>query len=216
MGDKSGEGVEARSNAFVQKFSVASFGITDIASSHNSLTQSIIDRVPRGGADDGDDDSEDEGVGTEVLYLPGLLEVQLVVSDHPTAISDSAVVLSSRKAKELGVANGDIVAVIGRRRTATYGRVSIQKKKKIPASSCTVSENLGKNLRVRKGDKVKIVPLTDENSSDEGGRSGELLLVDTDSAPTIESITLYLSKILCRRWKHKKEEILSRMMISTT
>merc|ERR1719343_368271 len=190
MGDKSGEGVEARSNAFVQKFSVASFGITDIASSHNSLTQSIIDRVPRGGADEGDNDSEDEGAETEVLYLPGLLEVQLIASDQPTAISDSAVVLSSKKAKELGVSNGEIVAIIGRRRTATYGRVSIQKKKKLSASSCTVSENLAKNLRVRKGDKVKIVPLKDENSSDEGGHSGELLLVDTDSAPTIESITL--------------------------
>merc|ERR1719343_1375330 len=190
MGDKSGEGVEARSNAFVQKFSVASFGITDIASSHNSLTQSIIDRVPRGGADEGDNDSEDEGAETEVLYLPGLLEVQLIASDQPTAISDSAVVLSSKKAKELGVSNGDIVAVIGRRRTATYGRVTVHKKKRLSASSCTVSENLAKNLRVHKGDKVKVVPLREENTSDEGGHSGELLLVDTDSAPTIESITL--------------------------
>lgn len=190
MGERNGDIVEARSPTFLQRSSIASFGVKDVITPQNSLVRSIIDSVPRGGADEGDDDSGEEGAETEVLYLPGLLEVELVASDQPTAISDSAVVLSSRKAKELGVSNGEVVAVIGRRRTATYGRVSVQKKKKVLVSSCTVSENLAKNLRVRKGDTIKIVPLTDENGSDEGGHSGELLLVDSDSAPNVESITL--------------------------
>lgn len=187
MGDRNGEGVQARSPAFFQRTTVTSFGMTDVASTQNSLARSIIDRVPRGGADEGD--GSEEGVQTEVLYLPGLLEVQLVASDQPTATTDSAVLLSSKKAKELGVSNGEVVAVIGRRRTATYGRISVQKqKKKSSPSSCTLSENIAKNLRVRKGDKVKIVTLTDETSSD-SGHSGELLLVDAASVPIVESIT---------------------------
>ena len=82
MGDRNGERVEARSPAFFQRSSVASFGMTDVASPQNSLARSIIDSVPRGGADEGDDDSEDEAAETEVLYLPGLLDVELVASDQ--------------------------------------------------------------------------------------------------------------------------------------
>jgi len=186
MGDRHSESVQARSPAFFQRTNAASFGMIEVASSHNSLARSIIDSVPRGGAE-GDGESEDEDVETEVLYLPGLLEVELVASDLPTAISDSAVMLSAQKAKELGVSNGEVVAVIGRRRTATYGRVSVQKKKKkVSISTCTVSENLANNLRLRKGDMVKIAVLT---GSDEGGHSGELLIVDAGSAPTAESVT---------------------------
>merc|ERR1711937_499178 len=86
--------------------------------------------------------------------------------------------------------NGEVVAVIGRRRTATYGRVSVQKKKKkVSSSTCTLSENLANNLRLRKGDKVKIVPLTEETHTDEGTHSGELKLVDADSAPIVTSVT---------------------------
>ena len=82
MGDRNGEGVQARSPAFFQRSSVASFGMTDVAISQNSIARSIIDRVPRGGADEGNNDPEDDAVETEVLYLPGLLEVQLVASDQ--------------------------------------------------------------------------------------------------------------------------------------
>ena len=96
--------------------------------------------------------------------------------------------LSAKKAKELGVSDGEVVAIIGRRRTASYGRVSVQKKK-ISPSKCKVSENLAKTLRLRKGDAVKVVPLTDE-SSDESAHSGELSLVDSGSAPSVESVTL--------------------------
>lgn len=98
--------------------------------------------------------------------------------------------MSAKKAKELGVSDGEVVAIIGRRRTATYGRVTVQKKKKkVSSSKCIVSENLAKDLRLRKGDQVKVVPLTEESSAD-SSHSGELLLVDADSAPVVESITL--------------------------
>ena len=66
----------------------------------------------------------------------------------------------------------------------------MQKKKKVSSSKCKVSENLAKTLRLRKGDTVKVVPLTDGSSSDEGTHSGELLLVDSSSAPAVESVTL--------------------------
>ena len=52
-----------------------------------------------------------------------------------------------------------------------------------------MSENLANNLKLRKGDKVKIVPLTEETHADEGTHSGELKLVDADSAPIVTSVT---------------------------
>ena len=97
--------------------------------------------------------------------------------------------LSAKKAKELGVSDGEVVAIIGRRRTACYGRVSVQKKK-IASSKCKVSENLAKTLRLRKGDAVKVVALTDDSASDGNAHSGELLIVESDSAPVVESVTL--------------------------
>jgi len=193
LGGRYEEGVQARSSpAFIPRTTSTSFGVADITSSHKSLAQSIIDNIPRGGAEEeGNDEPEDEEAAeAEILYLPGLLEVQVIASDQPTAITDSAVSLSFKKAKELGVSNGEVVAVIGRRRTATYGRVLVERKKnKVSSSTCVVSENLAKNLRLRKGDKVKIVPLTDESPS-EDARSGELALVNADSAPMVESVTL--------------------------
>jgi len=187
MGDRHSEGVQARSPAFFSKAPTVSFGVTDAASSHNSIARSIIDSFPRGGAEDEND--EDESAETEVLYLPGLLEVELIASDHPTTTSDSAVMLSAKKAKELGVSDGEVVAIIGRRRTACYGRVSVQKKK-VASSKCKVSENLAKTLRLRKGDAVKVVALTDDSASDGNAHSGELLIVESDSAPVVESVTL--------------------------
>ena len=78
MGDRHSEGVQARSPAFFQRTAVSSFGMTDVATSENSLARSIIDSVPRGGAEE--ENEEDEEVETEVLYLPGLLEVLLIAS----------------------------------------------------------------------------------------------------------------------------------------
>jgi transitional endoplasmic reticulum ATPase len=63
--------------------------------------------------------------------------------------------------------------------------VSITKGKK---SVCTLSENLAKNLRLRKGDTLKIAPLTGEK--EEGTRSGDMRLLDRTTAPKISSVTL--------------------------
>jgi transitional endoplasmic reticulum ATPase len=189
MGGRYEEGVEARSPAFFPKTTWRSFALTDVPSSHTSLSESIIYNIPRGGAEENSDEAEEEeGAESAVLYLPGLLEVQLKATEHPTAITDSAIMLTAKKAKELGVSNGDVVAAVGRRRTATYGRVLVQKKKSGSSSNCVLSENLAKELRLRKGDKVKIVPLGE--SSDPGSHSGELALVEAESAPILESVTL--------------------------
>lgn len=63
--------------------------------------------------------------------------------------------------------------------------MSIAKGKK---SVCTISENLAKNLRLRKGDALKIVPLAGEK--EEGTRSGDMLLLDQTTVPKIASVTL--------------------------
>ena len=111
-------------------------------------------------------------------------------------MSDSVVTLSAKKAKELGVSKGEVVAVIGRRRNATYGRVQVQqkakkqKKKNEPSLSvCTISENVAKNLRLRKGDKIKIVPIGVTEKENEGSHSGDLVLVETNTVPTVDSLT---------------------------
>ena len=91
-------------------------------------------------------------------------------------------VVSPSKAKELGLKEGDDVVVIGRRRRAAYGRVAIEKRKK---GVCTISENLSTNLRLRKGDKLKIEPVA---GAEKEKRSGDMALLD-QKAPTIASVT---------------------------
>jgi transitional endoplasmic reticulum ATPase len=103
---------------------------------------------------------------------------------QPTAEFDSDVIISPAKAKELSLKKGDVVAVIGRRRRAAYGRVSVAKGKK---SVCTISENLANNLRLRKGDTLKVASLGKEV---EGTRSGDMVILDNSSAPQISSVTL--------------------------
>jgi transitional endoplasmic reticulum ATPase len=104
--------------------------------------------------------------------------------------------ISSSKAKELGVSKGDVVGVVGRRRRASYGRIQIQSSKSKGGSAssiCTLSENLAKNLRLRRGDKVKVVPLgvqkADEDVEAGSSHSGDLLLLDVTVAPTVQSMT---------------------------
>lgn len=104
---------------------------------------------------------------------------------QPTADSDSTVTISASKAKELKVTKGDVVVVIGRRRRAAYATVQIAKAKK---SHCSISENSANNLRLRKGDKIKIVPLSAEK--EEGKRSGDLVLLEPTTPPKIASVTL--------------------------
>ena len=100
MGDRHGDGVEARSPAFFQKTSSASFAMNDVASSQRSLSRLIIDSVPRGGAEEEADDEEEEGAETEILYLPGLLEVELTASDHVSVfVCDVCVCVRERERK---------------------------------------------------------------------------------------------------------------------
>lgn len=92
--------------------------------------------------------------------------------------------ISPKKAKELKVTTGDVVVVIGRRRRATYATVAVDKK---PVTSCTISENLASNLRLRQDDKIKVVPLSSDDAV-LGERSGDLLLIA--SPPSVaKSIT---------------------------
>ena len=64
----------------------------------------------------------------------------------------------------MSLKDGTAIALVGRRRRACYARVKITKMKK---SSCTVSFNLAHNLRLRSGDKIKIVPLRKEGDEEE-------------------------------------------------
>lgn len=139
--------------------------------------QSVVS-ILRGG-------DEEAAEVAETLYLPGLLDVELKKTNQPTAETDSEVSISAPKAKELGLKTGDVVAIVGRRRRAAYGRVSVVKGKK---TICTISMNLAKNLRLRKGDKAKIVPLTGKVG--EGTHSGDMVILDSNSPPKIASITL--------------------------
>jgi len=130
---------------------------------HQQLNSIPITSLPRGGA-------TAELIGEvvdepEPLYLPGLLEASIPSksSNTPTtALSDYTISISSSKAKELNIKNGEIVAIIGRRRRVSYGTVQISKMKN---GSVKLSNNLATNLRVMDTDKVKIVPL---NTSDNG------------------------------------------------
>lgn len=75
--------------------------------------------------------------------------------------------------------------MVGRRRRATYAKISIAKKQ--TKSSCVVSHNIAQNLRLRQDDKLKVVPL---NSVDESeSRSGDLILMQSSTVPSVSSVT---------------------------
>lgn len=75
---------------------------------------------------------------------------------------------------------------MGRRRRAAYATVSVAKQKK---TNCGVSKNLATNLRLRTGDKVKVVPLVGETSADTE-RSGDMILMQCSTPPEVMSVTL--------------------------
>ena len=83
----------------------------------------------------------------------------------------------------MNVKEGDTILLIGRRRRASYARVTITKGKK---GNCSVSENMAQNLRLRNGDKVKAVPLGE--SLDET-HSGDMILLSHKNPPKIASVT---------------------------
>lgn len=85
----------------------------------------------------------------------------------------------------MSLKDGTAIALVGRRRRACYARVKITKMKK---SSCTVSFNLAHNLRLRSGDKIKIVPLRKEGDEEEEF-SGDMAILKAASPPKVASIT---------------------------
>jgi hypothetical protein len=102
---------------------------------------------------------------------------------QPTVVSDVTVSLSPAKAKELSLKSGDAVLLIGRRRKATYALVKVLKSKK---SICGVSQNMATNLRLRNGDKIKMIPL---GSEEDQPRTGDMILMKHSSPPTVSSVT---------------------------
>jgi hypothetical protein len=87
----------------------------------------------------------------------------------------------------LGVSNGDVVVLVGRRRHASYATVEIAKGGK--KSSCLVSQNMAYNLRLRQDDKIKVVVLEKSFEEEEASeRSGDLRLVQKQPS-LIQSIT---------------------------
>ena len=74
---------------------------------------------------------------------------------------------------------------MGRRHRASYARVKTDKK--LQTSHCSIAPNLAKNLRLRQEDKIKVMPLADNDPK--AKRPGELILLQTDTVPTIASIT---------------------------
>jgi hypothetical protein len=127
------------------------------------------------------------------------------------------VILSSTKAKELKVSDGEAVLLVGRRRRAAYARVHVSSKKSKSndgkardqtktLSSCTVSSNMAANLRLRQGDKVKVVPLfgsqqqqqqqqqleEEEDANHKNSpvtRSGDLLLLKNAQPALVKAVT---------------------------
>jgi len=147
------------------------FGLT--SSSNTGISNTLV--VPRGGATSDSEDADDDT--PEVLYLPGLLDANVSTKNAAKSGSgDSKVILSPKKARELGVSDGDAVAVIGKRRRATYAIASVPSKKRVSNSACSISHNLATNIRVRDGDKIKVVTLgTGAEKREES--SGDMVLL---------------------------------------
>ncbi len=130
------------------------------------------------------EEEEDVAPVAEVLYMPGLLECSVTRKmSVANAATDSIVTISSKKAKELKVKNGDVVALIGRRRRAAYAVAQI---KKLSTSSCQISYNTATNLRLREGDKVKVVPISAAGYEEEV--SGDMILLSQEPS-AVSSVT---------------------------
>lgn len=113
-----------------------------------------------------------------------------LIPKRKTCAADNTVIISPAKAKELSLSSKDVVAIIGRRRTASIANVSISKRAK-SAGECIISKNLAKNLRIRDMDKIKVVPIGKDLDEEESERSGDLVLVNSKSRPPVAaSITL--------------------------
>jgi len=148
----------------------------------NSLASSI---ALRGGADE--EAEAEDAAEAEPLYLPGLLDASVSGKGQTANASDDcSVTVSSAKARELGVKAGDIVAVVGKRRRASYARVDVAK---MSSSAARLRQNLAVNLRVRDADKVKIVPIGGNDEEEGAYTTGDMALVS--SAPSLAYSVTY-------------------------
>merc|ERR1712238_105956 len=151
-------GSTPRGSSNVARFGGVSstFGIRAVESNNAALTMSI----PRGGDEpgvekltkekDGNENDNEEDI-VETLYLPGLLHASVSrKTDTGDAITDCTVILNHKKAKELGVSSGDVVAIVGRRRKANHAIVSVAPRKQkaaggVSVSGCALAYNLANN-----------------------------------------------------------------------
>jgi transitional endoplasmic reticulum ATPase len=173
-------GTIPKTSAFGLEKKSGLFGIQNVSNGD------IVASIARGGstaAAVGQSDDEEEAPA--VLYLPGLLTA-VVAKKKATkdAKTDSAITISPKKAKELKLSNGDVVAVVGRRRRAAYGIISIKKK---PLSKASISFNMASNLRLRDNDKLKIVPI-EEGAGEGEDRSGDMTLLNINPE-VVSSVT---------------------------
>lgn len=159
----------------------------------NSLAATSIatNSIPRGGADTDENDDNAEEEVEKPLYLPGLLEANVSSSRNnilnpPTASSDYTLTLSPSKAKELNVKSGDVVAIIGKRRRASYGKVKVAKMK---SGSVKCSYNVASNLRIRDTDLAKIVPLNTVGGGDDDMDAHESYSLGTQPTDVAAAVT---------------------------
>ena len=177
--------VDARSGTFGvarQSHNNALFGQKNVFSKSNNhstlLANSLAKSIStRGGANDAEEVTAEDA---ESLYLPGLLTAAISgKGDIAEASSDYTVAISAAKARELKVKAGDIVAIVGRRRRASYVKVNVVKMSSDGVKLCW---NLATNLRVRDTDKVKIVALQSGSEEDKLYGSGDMALLNTQPA----------------------------------
>lgn len=169
-------GVNGNSNALFGRRSSSTAGIGSSDEKLNNVVLSSSLSV-RGGSDEGAADDEAQAE-PETLYLPGLLTASVSGKGRrSTASADYTASISPGKARELGVKSGDVVAIIGRRRRASYAKIAVSK---MSSDGVKLAWNLGANLRVRDAEQVKVVPIGGDGEDDEGAYgSGDMALCAT-------------------------------------
>lgn len=179
------------------------FGIIPSVRNRQQQHSWIGSIIPRGGSTDDASNSNNNDADLEQpqqpVYHPGLLDAiippSLGENASITASSDYRLSISSSKAKELQIQSGELVAIIGKRRRASYAKVHILPKGGAASNDeAKVSRNLATNLRLRSMDKVKIVPLLSSSSEDnDDGEECESKAYNMGNKPTsiASSITFH-------------------------
>ena len=137
-------------------------------------------------------------VDEQSLYFPGLLDASVMAKgrssggSHQTtaatnAISDCYVSITQSKARELQLHQGELVAIIGKRRRCAYVKVNIltdmTTTTTTKSSSVIIGRNLANNLHIRNDDKVRIISVNEieENDEDRQQRRNESSSTTTGS-----------------------------------